>query len=169
MLIKLEEMAYHESSLFTDGLPSLVVILYSFMTWFSFFLLTLIFFLFRKDSTELIRQKSVAWIVSRCRSDSKREDFVTELQKYIDVDVYGRCGTLRCTRGNASNSCQAKMKDYHFYLAFENSFCPDYVTEKLYKVLAMEDRPPIPVVLGTLSVTTTVFGYSSTLFICRWR
>lgn len=90
----------------------------------------------------------MAWIVSRCKSDSKREDFVAELQKYIDVDVYGRCGPLRCTRGNGSDSCQARIKDYHFYLAFENSFCPDYVTEKLYKVLAMEDRPPIPVVLG---------------------
>ncbi|GAV00600.1 hypothetical protein RvY_11426 [Ramazzottius varieornatus] len=100
------------------------------------------------DGTEPRRQKSVTWIVSRCKSGSKREDFVAELQKYIDVDVYGRCGPLRCTRGNGSDSCQARIKDYHFYLAFENSFCPDYVTEKLYKVLAMEDRPPIPVVLG---------------------
>ncbi|OQV18792.1 putative Alpha-(1,3)-fucosyltransferase C [Hypsibius exemplaris] len=92
--------------------------------------------------------QSISWIVSRCKSDTKREDFVADLQRHIDVAIYGRCGPLRCSRGNASDACQHVPKHYHFYLAFENSFCPDYCTEKLYKILAIEDRPPIPIVMG---------------------
>lgn len=90
----------------------------------------------------------ISWIVSRCHSQSKREDYVKELQKWIPVDVYGRCGTCKCNYGNSTDSCQNILKKYHFYLAFENSFCPDYVTEKLFKVLAMEELPVIPIVLG---------------------
>lgn len=35
---------------------------------------------------------------------------------------------------------------YKFYLAFENSFCQDYVTEKLFDIL---QRRIIPIVMGS--------------------
>jgi hypothetical protein len=41
-------------------------------------------------------KKSVVWFVSNFDSESKREVYVKELQKYIDVDVYGKCGPLKC-------------------------------------------------------------------------
>ena len=34
---------------------------------------------------------------------------------------------------------------YWFYLAFENSNCPDYITEKLWRIL---DMPIVPIVMG---------------------
>ncbi len=40
-------------------------------------------------------RKLVAWFVGNCKTQSKRELYVKELQKYIDVDVYGNCGPLR--------------------------------------------------------------------------
>ena len=40
----------------------------------------------------------VAWIVSNCNSRSRRGDYAEELKKYIDVDIYGRCGDLELTR-----------------------------------------------------------------------
>jgi len=43
------------------------------------------------------KTKGVAWIVSNCRSNSGREQYVTELKKYMQVDVYGKCGTLNCS------------------------------------------------------------------------
>ena len=48
--------------------------------------------------------------------------------RYISVDTYGQCGELKC------DSCcfQTLQKDYKFYLAFENSNCRDYITEKLF-------------------------------------
>ena len=61
------------------------------------------------------------------------------IQKRIPVDIYGKCGTLKCERShNKSNDisgqeCFTKLaKDYKFYFAFENVFCADYITEKLF-------------------------------------
>jgi hypothetical protein len=59
-------------------------------------------------------------------------DYINELQKHIQIDVYGNCGTLRCDKSQG-NACFRKLKkDYFFYFAFENSNCRDYVTEKLF-------------------------------------
>ena len=43
------------------------------------------------------KTKTVAWIVSNCDSKSGREAYVTELEKYINVDIYGKCGPLNCS------------------------------------------------------------------------
>jgi alpha-1,3-fucosyltransferase len=67
---------------------------------------------------------------------------VGQLRKYIDVDVFGKCGKLTCKK----DECQEKFNStYKFYLAVENSICPDYVTEKVFKIL---DYNIIPVVLN---------------------
>ena len=71
-----------------------------------------------------------------------------ELQKYIDVDIYGACGPLKCSRetvGNRSDCYSMLEWDYKFYLSFENSICKDYVTEKLEKIL---HHFIVPVTLG---------------------
>ena len=39
-----------------------------------------------------------------------------------------------------------ELKEYKFYLAFENTFCKDYHTEKLYSALRTQDV--IPIVMG---------------------
>jgi len=41
------------------------------------------------------KTKSAVWFVSHCNTLSKRETLVAELKKYIDVDIYGKCGTLQ--------------------------------------------------------------------------
>ena len=93
----------------------------------------------------LPKSKMVAWIVSDCRTNSKREDYVRELQKLIPVDIFGRCGTMSCP-GKRSVDCSGLLeKDYMFYLAFENTKCKDYVTEKLFFTLTMDI---VPIVRG---------------------
>ena len=81
------------------------------------------------------KTKMVAWMVSRCNAHSKRELYVKELQKYIDVDVYGLCGNLTCSRRYETSCREMVEQNYKFYLAFENSLCEDYVTEKLFQTL----------------------------------
>lgn len=95
------------------------------------------------------KRKMAAWFVSNCKVPSRREGLVKALQAYIQVDVYGKCGTLRCERFNSS--CDEMLdKDYKFYLSFENSLCTDYVTEKLYNALKQHI---VPVVYGGANYT----------------
>ena len=58
--------------------------------------------------------------------------YVEELKQHLPVDVYGQCGSLKCPR-SAPDHCSSLLKNkYKFYLAFENSLCKDYVTEKFF-------------------------------------
>jgi alpha-1,3-fucosyltransferase len=65
------------------------------------------------------KSKMIAWFVSNCNVPSGRLEYVHELQKYIPVDIYGKCGPLDCTD---KDWCQNMLQDtYKFYLAFENT------------------------------------------------
>ena len=94
------------------------------------------------------KTKKVAWMVSHC--GMTRSNYAVELQKYTDVTVYGLCGASFekmggiCSR--VESECMAELMKYRFYLAFENSFCEDYVTEKYYKFGIMYGL--IPIVMG---------------------
>ena len=89
------------------------------------------------------RPMAVAWIVSNCVTGSHRESYVSELSKYIQVDIYGQCTKRSC--GNYQDCLEFIEQNYMFYLAFENSFCEDYVTEKLWQWLR---KDIVPVVMG---------------------
>jgi alpha-1,3-fucosyltransferase len=98
-----------------------------------------------QDMLDATRRKTKmgAWFVSHCNPVSRRDDLVNAMQKYIQVDVYGDCGPLKCPR---SADCGALLDaDYKFYMSFENSLCEDYVTEKLFNTMK---RLIIPVVYG---------------------
>ncbi|XP_077504305.1 alpha-(1,3)-fucosyltransferase C-like [Amblyomma americanum] len=92
------------------------------------------------------RKKIMAvWAVSHCETFGKREDFVDDLRRHVQVDVYGKCGNLSCSR-QVRFSCYRKFaREYFFLLSFENTVCRDYVTEKLYMALLYDI---IPVTFG---------------------
>ncbi len=88
------------------------------------------------------KNRTVAWFASNCYASSSRENLVYNLSLYINVDVYGKCSRHRCE----SEDCNEMLSRYYrFYLSFENSLCPDYATEKLYRPLAHDT---VPVVFG---------------------
>ncbi|XP_026333255.1 alpha-(1,3)-fucosyltransferase C-like [Hyposmocoma kahamanoa] len=94
---------------------------------------------------------AAACFVSNCEP-TDRMDFIYELKKELNkyghrLDVYGVCGDLYCPgRYKEMEECFARIEsDYYFYLAFENSFCADYVSEKLLHAL---EHFAVPVVLG---------------------
>jgi len=86
------------------------------------------------------KSELAVWIVSHCQTNSHREDYVLELQKYMPVSVMGKCGLGR------DSSAWQQVHWAKFYLAFENSICDDYITEKFHFILANYDT--VPVVLG---------------------
>ena len=91
------------------------------------------------------KTKLVAWMVSNCASKNLREKYVNALAKHVSIDVYGDCGSLRCDRDDMAGCYAMIERDYKFYISFENSFCDDYVTEKLYSILNLD---VVPIVLG---------------------
>lgn len=111
-----------------------------------------------EDIKSKLRHKTIAaaWIVSNCDAMSRRHKFVKKLQKELAnynhrVDIFGVCGNLDCEKINGEKNgfittCSNKIElDYYFYLAFENSFGEDYVTEKLMHALK---HFAVPVVYG---------------------
>ena len=91
------------------------------------------------------KPKSIVWPVSHCITDSRREDYVEELKKYIDVDVYGDCGEFKCNKKRNKVCWELFKRDYRFMLSMENDVCKDYVTEKVYRPLS---HNIVPIVYG---------------------
>ena len=78
------------------------------------------------------KKKLAAWLVSHCDAVSERDVFVETLQRYIPVDVFGSCSGRPCP-DTPELSCRDYLgHNYKFYLAFENSLCDEYVTEKFF-------------------------------------
>ncbi|XP_074660562.1 glycoprotein 3-alpha-L-fucosyltransferase A-like [Tubulanus polymorphus] len=92
------------------------------------------------------KRKKVAWFVSNCYEKNDRQNLAKELSKYIDVDVYGDCGALNCTRDRENECLDLLNTSYKFYLAFENSNCREYITEKFF--LNGLSRDVLPIVYG---------------------
>jgi hypothetical protein len=67
--------------------------------------------------------------IGQCSAENVRESSSLSLCRYIDVDIYGTCGRHSCVK--EENGCRRMLSaDYKFYLAFENSNCVEYITEK---------------------------------------
>lgn len=50
---------------------------------------------FENFNTHKRRDILLAIMGSNCNTNNKRWEYVRELQKHINVDVYGQCGTLK--------------------------------------------------------------------------
>ena len=74
-----------------------------------------------------IKGKIAVWMASHCGTQSKRDNFVKELSRYIPVDTYGKCGQKSCPK---EGWCYDILSRYKFYVAIENSLCNGYITEK---------------------------------------
>jgi alpha-1,3-fucosyltransferase len=102
----------------------------------------------------LIRRKTkmVTWFVGHCQTPIRREEYVRQLSQYVSVDVFGSC-TKKCPY-----HCDEMLRaDYKFYLAFENSWCPDYVTEKFIRPYVYD---AVPIVLGGANYSNFAPSYS---------
>ncbi|XP_045504091.1 glycoprotein 3-alpha-L-fucosyltransferase A-like [Colias croceus] len=91
------------------------------------------------------KTKKVAWFVSNCHARNRRLQYARQLAKHIAVDIYGACGSHHCPRTDP-NCLEMLDKEYKFYLAFENSNCRDYITEKFFVNGLQHDV--LPIVMG---------------------
>ncbi|EGC31093.1 hypothetical protein DICPUDRAFT_157080 [Dictyostelium purpureum] len=93
-----------------------------------------------------------SWFCSKCDapSSSNRLEYIKEMMKYIKIDSYGSClNNIPVTnitsrlKEDAMDVKQSLMGKYKFYLAFENSNCIDYTTEKPLHALKSGSVPII--------------------------
>lgn len=121
-----------------------------------------------KNVTEILQKmnenlknktKLVAVMGSNCsankNSGSSRWKYVKSLStilkinnnSYYQLDIIGRClnGNLTVCPGHFKSDCK-NLNNYKFYLSFENSNCPEYLTEKLY--WNAYSKYNIPVIMG---------------------
>lgn len=105
------------------------------------------------------KKKPAAWFVSNCFVASQRQGYVENLKnemntKYnLTIDVLGRCSYMQCPKDSVDECYALLESEYYFYLAFENSLCEDYVTEK---VLTALEHFAVPVVYGGANYTRYV-------------
>jgi hypothetical protein len=92
------------------------------------------------------KNKRGAAVISNCGGSSQRLLLIREINKYFPIDVYGKCGNDSCAPGKGTTECfDLIAPKYSFYMAFENTICKDYVTEKLFRAVLY---PWVPVVWG---------------------
>ncbi|XP_071941577.1 glycoprotein 3-alpha-L-fucosyltransferase A-like [Antedon mediterranea] len=90
------------------------------------------------------KTKLIAWMGSNCVKEVfwPRMEFIHRLQSHVPVDTYGKCGNLTCLP-RLSKKCVNMLQQYKFYLAFENSECHEYLTEKFWASSLQNDVVPI--------------------------
>ena len=114
-------------------------------------------------------------MASHCWTDSRREEYVKELALHIPVTVVGKCARVRPGPGIAMHTqvlgqesdTEDDLDKYYFYLAFENSKCKDYITEKFFRGLEVRwarcdalQAASVPVVLGGADYTSVAPPHS---------
>ena len=103
---------------------------------------------FLKKADMKSKKKLIFWLVSDCETDNKREEYAKMLNKFIPVDIYGKCNwkeTINKTIPDGKEAYKILQKEYKFYLAFENSNCYDYISEKFSRTMG---HGIVPIVMG---------------------
>ncbi|KAI6655167.1 Alpha-(1,3)-fucosyltransferase 11-like [Oopsacas minuta] len=114
---------------------------------------------------------SVLYIHSDCQVPTYRDLYTKELMKHITVDSYGSCLNNKefpdylKSGGNIlkfqHEDLYKFIQGYKFTLAFENSRCDDYITEKLWRPLHMRS---IPIYHGARTVKDWVPAEHSVIY-----
>ena len=100
------------------------------------------------------RTRMVAWISSHCHTRSGgREKFVKTLQKYMDVEIFGKCAdkdyNISFPDKEHRNEEMKFYSNFKFYIAAENDMTKGYVSEKLFVGLG---SGAVPVYFGASEI-----------------
>ncbi|UMM16169.1 hypothetical protein L5515_013295 [Caenorhabditis briggsae] len=97
------------------------------------------------------KTKGTLWLVSNNNVNNKRKKIVEKLiENGMKVDLYGKVYNREpdnCPRDGAQEGCDERFQSpYKFVIAFENSNCKDYVTEKFWR--KAEQYKMVPIVMS---------------------
>jgi alpha-1,3-fucosyltransferase len=94
------------------------------------------------------KDKFAAAVMSHCGDDYGRTEYIKKLAEYVPITIYGGCDKpcpVKFKNGKPGECKAIIASEFKFYLAFENSICRDYITEKFFIIL---NYNIIPVVRG---------------------
>ncbi|XP_053974792.1 alpha-(1,3)-fucosyltransferase fut-5-like [Hylaeus volcanicus] len=104
---------------------------------------------FPKNYIKKSKTKVATVMASNCGGTNGRWDYVKELKSFLgkDLDIYGKClnGNTAACPGHFDKDCPA-LNEYKFYLAFENSNCKEYLTEKVF--WHGYHKSAVPIIMG---------------------
>jgi glycoprotein 3-alpha-L-fucosyltransferase len=116
-----------------------------------------------------IRKSMAAAYISNCKVvSSGRMEIIEELRKHgVTIDTYGSCGANSFEPKSLMDipRNQRKIENlayYKFYLAFENSKDPGYITEKYWEALT---AGTVPIYLGAPDIKLYQPSPNSILFV----
>lgn len=99
------------------------------------------------------KNKSTFIVTSNCLSPTTniRINYVKKLQEHLNIDIFGKsysCLNSKPLPCEELGNCIPNLMNqtYKFYLAFENSICKEYNTEKLGRALKYGT---LPIILGS--------------------
>ena len=96
------------------------------------------------------KRMNVCMFISSMVNSSRRQEYLLELMKHVDIDSYGLWqNNARLLSDDGYRTKMEVMKDYRFTIAFENAIADDYVTEKFYEPLLSGS---VPVYLGAPNI-----------------
>ncbi|XP_013774001.1 glycoprotein 3-alpha-L-fucosyltransferase A-like [Limulus polyphemus] len=92
------------------------------------------------------KTRLVVWLVSNCQTKSRREKYVELLQKYLPVDIVGKCNYSNTHISECSTNFGPKCfnwisKQYKFLLSFETKICKQYITDMFFYALKQNIVP----------------------------
>ncbi|KAI3661844.1 hypothetical protein MP638_003852 [Amoeboaphelidium occidentale] len=104
------------------------------------------------------KKKMAVYLASHCNAANGRDQLVKKLSKFMDIDSLGACIPMNSSSSIRHKDSRLKewrteklklISNYKFVLAFENSNCYSYVTEKLYDPFM---AGTVPVYMGAPNV-----------------
>ena len=125
-------------------------------------------------TSQRVQGAPVIWVAHNCIGFNNRHKYVEALMKYVNIHSYGDClhtrdwpdpkylrvasggGRAHITKRDkdgvaplASSDLEKLLKQYKFYLAFENQNCEDYVSEKFFRAIY---TGLVPIVIGATNI-----------------
>lgn len=74
----------------------------------------------------------------------ERMEWVRQLKQHINITVLGRYGTHQeCTNTTGSEYCLNLLRRHKFYLALEDAFCTDYISESVFHNALLNGVVPV--------------------------
>ena len=103
-------------------------------------------------------RRVAATIIDECSSQSNREGYLAEMNRYMTINVYGKCGAP-CPGQTRRDCLRFLDARYSFFLVLESHLCQYYQSDLLWSVLGVA-KNMVPVTFGGIAYSEVLPKFS---------